>query len=226
MLRRASLTVLFVVLLPATVHAFDHHHHSSGSSGGGGCSPSSSHSSSSSSSSGGVATAPTPAPTAAAPGEKLVFVTSTTYSGALGSLAAADLHCLSSARAAGLTGTYRAWLSDGTSSAAARITGEGPWTTTGGEVAFASKSDLGVAPAADLLSEDGADVLGPGASGPWTGTSADGTPTGQDCDGWTNASADVGGTLGSAKKDDPQWGGGGVTLRCNAKAPLICFEVP
>lgn len=223
MLRRASLTVLFVVLLPATVHAFDHHHHhssSSGGSGGGGCSPSSP-----SSSSGGVATAPTPAPTAAAPNEKLVFVTSTTYSGALGSLSAADLHCQSSASAAGLSGLYRAWLSGGSATAESRITGEGPWSTTGGDVAFASRADLRGAPAADLLSEDGADVVGAGATGPWTGTSADGAATGQDCDGWTNASAEVAATLGSAKKDDPQWGGGGLSLRCNASAPLICFEV-
>jgi len=155
-----------------------------------------------------------------------VFVTSTTYSGALGSLDAADLHCQSAASAAGLPGRYRAWLSDGTSSAAERITNEGPWYTTGGDLAFESRLALVEgAPSADLLSENGGNVLGAGASGPWTGTTTGGAATGQDCDGWTNASADVSATLGSAKSADPQWGGGELTLPCNAKAPLICVEV-
>jgi hypothetical protein len=219
MLRRASLTVLFVVLLPATVHAFDHHHHhSSSGSHGGGCSPSHS-------SSGSASSSPTAAPTPAAPVSKLVFVTSTTYAGALGSVEAADLHCQSSATAAGLTGAYRAWVSDGTADAIDRITSDGPWHTTGGDVAFASKVDLHGAPAADLLSEDGADVLGPGSAGAWTGTSPEGVATGQDCDGWTNATTDRAATVGSARQGDPAWGGGGPPVACNTKAPLICFEV-
>jgi hypothetical protein len=219
MLRRASLTVLLVVLLPATVHAFDHHH-SSGHSGGGGCS--SSHASTSTSTpSTGTVTAKRPASTG-----KRVFITSTTYSGALGSLDAADLHCQSSASAAGLTGTYRAYLSDGSANAFDRITGDGPWTTTGGGVAFASKLDLRGAPASVILSEKGVDVLAAGASGPWTGSDADGVATDQDCEGWTNASGELSATLGTALKDDTDWGGGGQAAACNAKAPLICFEVP
>jgi len=225
MLRRASLTVLFVVLLPATVHAFDHHHHSSGHSGGGGCSSSSSRSSSSSPSiSDGGSVRPAPAPTAAAPDQKRVFVTSTTYSGAVGGLDAADQYCQSSASAAGLPGIYRAWLSDGTENAIDRITGDGPWYTTGGGVAFDSKLDLRGPPRSSLLSEHGGSSVDPGMSGAWTGTDADGLATGEDCEGWTNATADALATTGTAHAFDPWWGGGDSPLSCNAKAALICFQ--
>lgn len=76
--------------------------------------------------------APTPTPTATAtltptmtpvvtPG-KIVFLTSTSQTGALGGLAGADGICASLASAAGRPGTYKAWLSDSATSAAARLT--------------------------------------------------------------------------------------------------------
>jgi len=51
-----------------------------------------------------------------------VFVTSQTYTGNLGGLAGADAKCQTLADAAGLRGTFKAWLSDGTTSAASRFT--------------------------------------------------------------------------------------------------------
>ena len=166
-----------------------------------------------------------PSPSPSAPSAKRVFVTEATYSGALGSLDAADTYCRAAANAAGLTGTYRAWLSDGTSNAIDRITVDGPWYTTRGELAWGSKFELPGAPLSPLLTESGGDVLSAGASGPWTGTDANGIATGQDCDGWTNATAEVSATLGTAKQGDIDWGGGSEALRCNAKAPLICFQI-
>jgi hypothetical protein len=50
-----------------------------------------------------------------------VFVTSQLYNGNLGGLAGADALCQARADAAGLPGTYRAWLSDGTTNAADRL---------------------------------------------------------------------------------------------------------
>ena len=152
-------------------------------------------------------------------------MTEATYSGALGSLAAADMFCRAAANAAGLTGTYRAWLSDGTTNAIDRITGDGPWYTTGGDLAWGNKVELPGAPVSPLLSENGGDVSGASVSGPWTGTDANGFATGQDCDGWTNATTEVSATLGTAKQGDTHWGGGGEALRCDAKAPLICFQI-
>ena len=154
-----------------------------------------------------------------------MFVTAETYAGALGSLEAADMYCRAAANSAGLTGTFRAWLSDGTTNAIDRITVDGPWYTTRGELAWGSKTELPGAPLSPLLSESGGDVIGAGASGPWTGTDANGVATGQDCDGWTNATSDASATLGTAKQDDTEWGGGAAALRCDAKAPLLCFQI-
>jgi hypothetical protein len=222
MLRRACVSVVFFVLMPATVHAFDHHHdssHHSSGGGGGGCgssheSESSTHASSSSSSSSGSLPS--------ASDHKRVFVTSTTYAGALGSVRAADAQCQSAATAAGLKGVFRAWLSDSTSNAYDRITDVGPWYTTGDAVAFAAKSDLRGVPAAELLDES-AGYPDPAAIGAWSGSNSDGVATSNDCDGWTNAGGDIHATIGTALTDKT-WGGGSVLLACNAKAPLICFQ--
>ena len=57
-----------------------------------------------------------------APQRKVVFVSSEKYSGNLGGLAGADAKCNNLAKAAGLTGTFKAWLSSATESAASRLT--------------------------------------------------------------------------------------------------------
>ena len=222
MLRRGALTVLFLVMLPATVQAFDHHHHhSSGHSGGDGCNSSSSSSSSSGSSVTAVAQRP---PSSASSGEKLVFITSTTYSGALGSLAAADGFCQASASEHGITGNFRAWLSDSTANAYDRIADVGPWTTTAGDVAFQSKAELRGAPHTPLLDESGETPSGLAAGGSWSGSDLNGEAVGADCNGWTAAAEELGGATGSATGSGGGWGGQGNPQHCNQKAPLICFQ--
>jgi hypothetical protein len=223
MLRRASLTVLALVLLPATVQAFDHHHHHDDDdhdSDGGGCSSShaSSHASSSPES-GGTVTAQRPAPSS---DQKLVFITSTTFSGAIGGLEAADMYCQSAATAGGLTGTFHAWISDASTSAFDRTADVGPWYTTGNAVAFASKADLREAPQSELLDEVGG--YPQSLAGAWTGSDALGAATSETCDGWTNATDGATATTGTGFSTDASWGGGNTPLPCNAQAPLICFQ--
>src|SRR5262245_41660475 len=70
----------------------------------------------------GVSSDPTDQPRPVT-GNKRMFVTSTTYQGGnLGGLAGADAKCADRAAAAGLTGAYKAWLSDSHKSAASRLT--------------------------------------------------------------------------------------------------------
>ena len=216
MLRRVSVTILLLVLLPATVHAFDHHHHhsSGGGSSGDGCGSSSSKSSAS-------APPSSASPSLPSSSHKRAFVTSTTYSGALGGLKAADAACQASASTGGLPGVFHAWVSDGSASAYDRTTEVGAWYTTGDDLAFSSRADLRGAPKSELLDEYGGYPAS--AAGAWTGTDSGGAATGQDCEGWTNASAEVAATTGSALAD-ATWGGGNAPLRCNLKAPLICFQ--
>jgi hypothetical protein len=56
-----------------------------------------------------------------------VFVTSTTVDGAFGGIAAADAMCSARAAAAGLSGTYVAYLSDSTTNATTRIASSRGW---------------------------------------------------------------------------------------------------
>ncbi len=221
MLRRASLTALALVLLPATVQAFDHHehhHHDSDSDGGGGCSSASTHASSS-----GTPSTTVPATPAATSDNKHVFVTSTTLSGAIGGVAAADMYCQSAATAGGLHGTFRAWISDVSNNAYDRMGDVGPWYTTGtNAVAFASKADLLGAPRSELLDEAGGTPQT--LAGAWTGTDEQGAVTNATCEGWTNATIDATATTGTGFSSDTAWGGGVAALPCNAQAPLICFQ--
>jgi hypothetical protein len=150
-------------------------------------------------------------------------VTSTIYSGALGGLQAADAQCQYRAGVHGFSGTYRAWLSDKSTNAYDRIADDGPWYTTKDVLAFATRADLQSAPTADLWDEYGSTPLRAGSPGAWSGSDPEGVWTGQDCDGWTNATVDAMGTTGSVRALDPAWAGGDAPSRCDLKAPLICI---
>lgn len=54
-------------------------------------------------------------------GKKIIFLTSNVFNGNLGGLSGADLKCQSAAMAAGLSGTFKAWLSDSSISAKERL---------------------------------------------------------------------------------------------------------
>lgn len=149
-----------------------------------------------------------------------MFVTSVAYSGAVGSLSAADMQCQHQADAHGVPGVFHAWLSDRTTDAYARMT-DGPWYTTGDALAFATKSDLRGAPRADLRDELG-DY--PQARAAWSGSDANGVRDGRDCDGWTNATAAATGMTGSALGLDAAWGGDHAVAPCDGKAALVCFQ--
>jgi hypothetical protein len=85
-----------------------------------------------------------PAAINAADARKLVFVTSQAFNGNLGGLAGADAKCQTLARAAGLPGTYKAWLGNATVSAASRLThATVPYTLVNGTVIANDFADLG-----------------------------------------------------------------------------------
>ena len=73
-----------------------------------------------------------------------VFVTSTTHDGNLGGLAGADAICQARAAAAGLPGTYLAWLSDGSASPATRFLTQsaGPYRLVNGTTIADDWADL------------------------------------------------------------------------------------
>src|SRR5512138_2168345 len=177
MVRHASLAVFLLVLMPASVEAFDHHHHHHHHHSDSGCSHESSKEDDTSND-------PTPAPPTV---RHRVFVTSVVQAGNLGGRSGADALCQRIAIGRAMKGSYRAWLSDETTSAYDAITDAGPWYTTGDDLAFASKSELLGAPLVPLLDEYGGYPSNVGDARAWSGSDATGIATGNDCQGWTSA---------------------------------------
>ncbi len=107
------------------------------------------------------------------PAPNIVFVTSTTHNAALGGLAGADTLCKERAQAAGLSGTYQAWLSTSTVNAKDRLGTASGWVRPDGKPVLNHAGDI----ASNRffypvrLDESGTDV---GNVWVWTATSSDG----------------------------------------------------
>jgi hypothetical protein len=117
---------------------------------------------------------------------KLVFITQGTLPGNFGGLSVADALCNSEASAAGLSGTFKAWVSTSSSSVASRFTHGGPYELVGGgRVAddWAALTDGSIDHAIDR------DATGASRNASvWTGTQADGTSGAENCSNWTSSS--------------------------------------
>jgi len=172
---------------------------------------------------------------------KTVFVTSNAFSGDLGGLAGADATCQQLATSAKLTGTYKAWLSSSTTTAAQRLThGTGPYALMNGVVVAAGWTALtsGTLLVPINVNEKG----GPpptasstcGSTNPsivWTATAPDGTlaAIGATCADWTTSGPSGGSVLGLADHADKQWTDGCASVGasstiCGASAALYCIE--
>jgi hypothetical protein len=175
---------------------------------------------------------------------KIVFVTSATYDGALGGLNGADQKCQSLANAAGLGGTFRAWLSDSTASPSTRFSKRGgPYKLVNGGVVALNWNDLitngvkrtinvterGAAPTpatppsglAEVCSDETSNLV-------WSGTTRSGTAsTDSFCGNWSSSSA---GKTSLGRWDDTKYWSAycrvttDSTNRCASKAPLYCFQ--
>lgn len=165
-------------------------------------------------------------------GAKRVFLTSGFYKGDLKSvtgaasgIAGADQLCNQLAQAAGLGGTFRAWLSTGRESAFDRITGDGPWVNMMGSLLFADHAALRGAAAAGLTFTERRSPLTETYAR--TGTLADGSAAPDRCADWeatTANGAPLAATAGSI------YGGAAWTqtlspITCATPQPFYCFEL-
>lgn len=168
---------------------------------------------------------------AVVPPNKLVFVTLGQYDGDLGGLAGADALCQSEAAAAGLSGTFLAWLSESQASPSSAspltrfLQHPGPYiyTSNGAQIAGSF---------VDLV--DGAldrpITVGPGGETGlggfvWTGTQADGSAglTAADtCNEWTSATGS--GDAGAAIQSGSGWTSFINGANCQGAFRLYCFE--
>ena len=139
----------------------------------------------------GITDAPTDVLTDADGGGLHVFVTSTTATGNLGGALGANTTCKNLAVAAGLGGTWAAWLSDNPTgpNAIDRVSSAGPWHLVGsGELVAQTKTDLSSGTLKHAIDRDekGVAVV---SSRVWTGTGTDGKYNSNDCDKWTTGNS-------------------------------------
>jgi hypothetical protein len=139
--------------------------------------------------------------------------------GNLGGIAGADGICANRALQLGLGGTFRAWLSDATTSPAARFLQD--------DVHYERHPDrVKIADNwADLT--DGtldATIVVTAGSLVWTGTGADGNPLGGTCSNWTSNSAAQSGRPGVPPSTSASWSALNNDIACNSGLDLYCFE--
>lgn len=158
---------------------------------------------------------------------KRVFLTSSTFSADFGGLAGADAICQQLADDVNLTGTFKAWLSDGSESPSSRFTrSNGPYIGIDDEPIASSYQDLtdGSLLNPICVDEMGADRCND-ISLAWTGTTitGEGSMRFGNCENWTTT--DTGG-FGDA--GGPRNIGEGWTSRfagdCSDPNALYCME--
>lgn len=154
---------------------------------------------------------------------KAVFVTSTSTAGGFGGVFGGDAICQTRANAAGLSGTFLAWLSDPGASPAGRFAQSTvPYVMVDGTQVAANWADLTDGTLEHAIDRTELNTLYEGAV--WTATQPNGTFAGSvSCNGWTALGANVTGINGSAASTNGTWTQAGGTF-CNNAFPLFCFE--
>ncbi len=156
----------------------------------------------------------------------VVFITAATFDGALGGLDGADAKCAAAATAAGLGGSFKAWISSSTIDAIDRVTDAGPWVDLDDTVIFPDKGSLAMVPSASLwLDETGTSLS---SDYVWTGTGFGGVHVAAlqgepPCEEWTSSAMTDQAKVGQVGMADVAWTADSNTT-CDQQAHLICLE--
>jgi hypothetical protein len=148
--------------------------------------------------------------------------------GNLGGLSGADVDCQSLATGANLPGTYKAWLSDATTSAASRLTqSTDPYVFVSGAVVASSWTALTTQGVGIPLDEDELGTAVTTDLNAWTNTNADGSvildDTGQTCGDWQVVGNDAA-MLGSANETGETWTNANLIDLCMNPHRLYCMQ--
>jgi len=161
--------------------------------------------------------------------EKTVFVTSESFNGNLGGLKGTDEKCQAQADDPASTvpsGTYLAWLSDGTDSPDTRFTKSShPYVLPDGTRIAENYTDLTDGSIQHLIDIDSTGKT-VGQNRFWTGTNEDGTTAQpfRTCTGWMNPITNARGMVGSTGHTLTSWSSQSQN-RCNTISNrLACFQ--
>lgn len=153
-------------------------------------------------------------------GTLIAFSTTSTYvGGTIGSLAAADAICQSEANTAGYAGTFKAIISDGSTSAASHLTTLSYPIVNGFDGTTIATTNLWVG----ALSNSIKTPSGVATGGVWTGSTAAGAISGNGtCSSWT--STGVNGQAGSVQTPGSATWIANITQACTASNRLYCVQ--
>ncbi len=151
----------------------------------------------------------------------------------MGGIKGADNKCQARAVAAGLAGTFMAWLSDSSTSPSTRFTKNGgPYLLVDGGLVARNWSDLTSGSIRHAINKTESGGTPPNAtgictpSGVWADTDPNGTlyDVGYSCGDWTDSTYDFS-QWGDWSVQD-SWSGHcfGGTVGCGSTNPLYCFQ--
>jgi len=159
---------------------------------------------------------------------KILFTTDNSYTGNLGGVAGANAKCALEATAAGLPGTFLAWLSDGTTSPSATfVQSLVPFVRadTAGTVIAPNWTGLTSGTLTNTIFSDATGTsLGSAGLDIWTGVNANGTASTTNCSGWTSASGSVAGTIGGQLITNSGWTTFFTGQACSGTGHLFCVQ--
>jgi Protein of unknown function (DUF1554) len=150
-------------------------------------------------------------------------VTSTTYNGNLGGILGANTKCAARAAAASLSGSYFAWIGEGTGAPDTNFTKvaqpyylvDGTTLIAGSYLTLTNGTPLAHAIDRDEFGAAHFDYV-------WTGVNANGTAATSSCQNWSSASSPQLGLVGSTGEINADWtAAGGIS--CNQSRRLYCF---
>lgn len=150
---------------------------------------------------------------------KIIFVTTSVWTGDLGGLSGADEKCNVEAKSHGLSGTYQALLGSAAGRPATR--------SIHYPLPYFSET-------AAYLNSDFHDLFNSGPDNPvnsnpllhaWTGLTSTGMLTGEDCNGWTDSSSGSNGSAGKVDAVGSAWlNDSSPPSPCSEKFSLYCIE--
>ncbi len=165
---------------------------------------------------------PTPTTTPSPGPAKRVFLTSTTTNGAFGGTTGADAICANLAANAGLSGTYKAWVSVTGDGVSTRFTHSSTaYRLVDGTLVANDWTDLSDGTLAHAINRD--ESGNAVTSDVWTATNTTGAPLANDCSDFTSSSSGVMGTCGNASQSNSLWTNSSAPP-CSFALRLYCFE--